>query len=103
MSNKVIRADGIGYHNAIPEIVEQTILIKRTIETKPKDEAGHPLPPRVTVHVEPSSNISPGEAIVACTQAINEAVVAISQMEQQRTAQFEQAMRAKRGGLKVVQ
>lgn len=95
--SKILRADGVGYHQTVPEVIEQTLTISRKIETRPVDEDGKPLPPRVSYEITPSENISPAEIIVSCTFCIDQAISFMQQMERKRAEAIEQAARAKQG------
>lgn len=78
MASKIIRADGVGYHNATPSVVEQEITIKATITLK--EENGTPVhPPRVEYQITPSANCGAHDCLnhfLECAKDAHSAIVA---------------------------
>ena len=90
-NTKIIRADGVGYHNSSPKVVEQEITIKAKITLAEED--GTPVrPPRVEYQVIPSQNCGAHDALTHCLEAAKDAHSAIIQQSQQKDAQVRQML-----------
>lgn len=90
MAVKIARADGVGYHNSTPKVVEQEITIKAKITLAEED--GTPVrPPRVEYTITPT-NCGAHDALTHCLEAAKDAHAAIVAQSQQRDVEVRKVL-----------